>query len=637
MSNTYPTSDLPLGSTSPKVLYNNASNLDEAVNAQQPTWVDRFGVLRKTWDGMQEDFQNFLLASGYEWVGDYVDGTPGLQFTARNQYTVRSGIAYRPAQTTALPYTTTGVWATDQSKFVAFSTDTDLAQNLLNSTDPTKGGALVGYYGRNVTQALDDRISVKRFGAKGDGVTDDTAAFIAAINYLKTGTEEQGGTIHIPRGWYKINQTLQIDEFNAVTNFYFEGDGVVNTVLDFGGCPPGSDGFYFNGGSQVGVSNMLITSAPNHGITINKEASTFVSFAQIENVRIQFCGGWGIYSFQSYLVTLRTVFCTVNTGGGINFAGSHTSIIGDKIYTANNTGSGLRINGAIYIDINAQSDNNARGYLFTNIRGGLLRSLGSESNKAEGILLRSSNAEAAGLLPEFQNIQGLVIASGCHLRNNTAGPLGANSSIAVVAQDGRPINFTMIGVVDNVVSGDYSVAVDGSGGAVSYTEIDCQWDGPVAITPTVVRRNLTNTGKYALCTRASGAVSVPSSSLTTMVWDGFSAGENTMNATRSSTEIIIPAGVSKVHVSACITWSGVSGGNRYMAIQKNGAGLTGLPAVRVPSAGSATMPMTVASGKPIPVVAGDKFTVILIQDQGAPVNVEGLSGAGNWFSVEALC
>ncbi|MCR4146765.1 hypothetical protein, partial [Alcaligenes faecalis] len=44
---TYKTGN-PIGSANPKDLYDNSQNLDEAVNSQESTWEDRFGVVRPT-------------------------------------------------------------------------------------------------------------------------------------------------------------------------------------------------------------------------------------------------------------------------------------------------------------------------------------------------------------------------------------------------------------------------------------------------------------------------------------------------------------------------------------------------------------------------------------------------------------
>lgn len=78
----------------------------------------------------------------------------------------------------------------------------ELAIDLANSTNPTKGAALVGYRGRDVADRLQDEISVRDFGAKGDGVTDDTAAFVAA--------RQVSGLVWVPDGEYYVDGT-QLD------------------------------------------------------------------------------------------------------------------------------------------------------------------------------------------------------------------------------------------------------------------------------------------------------------------------------------------------------------------------------------------------------------------------------------------
>jgi hypothetical protein len=65
MTNTYLTGN-PLGSTSPKDLFDNASNFDEAMNSVGPSFYDRFGKRRETWEGMQKLVTDFLDAMGFE-------------------------------------------------------------------------------------------------------------------------------------------------------------------------------------------------------------------------------------------------------------------------------------------------------------------------------------------------------------------------------------------------------------------------------------------------------------------------------------------------------------------------------------------------------------------------------------------
>jgi hypothetical protein len=57
---------------------------------------------------------------------------------------------------------------------------------------------------RTVQSRLQDYISVKDFGAVGDGITDDTAAFNAAIAALPA----DGGTIYVPSANYRLNLTI---------------------------------------------------------------------------------------------------------------------------------------------------------------------------------------------------------------------------------------------------------------------------------------------------------------------------------------------------------------------------------------------------------------------------------------------
>ena len=62
-----------------------------------------------------------------------------------------------------------------------------------------------GAQDRNVAQKLQESVSVKDFGAVGDGVTDDTAAIQAAIDALTS------GTIYFPSGTYAMQSSVALD------------------------------------------------------------------------------------------------------------------------------------------------------------------------------------------------------------------------------------------------------------------------------------------------------------------------------------------------------------------------------------------------------------------------------------------
>lgn len=91
----------------------------------------------------------------------------------------------------------------------------------------TQGSSLVGYVpasgppGRTVQAKLRDVVSVKDFGAVGDGTTNDTTALQAAIAYCESAEQYGGRALYIPGGRYLITGALTLSK-EFITIF---GDG----------------------------------------------------------------------------------------------------------------------------------------------------------------------------------------------------------------------------------------------------------------------------------------------------------------------------------------------------------------------------------------------------------------------------
>ncbi|HBV5321112.1 TPA: right-handed parallel beta-helix repeat-containing protein [Klebsiella pneumoniae] len=128
------------------------AKLDEEVTGSGEYYTDRLGVKRLTNTGRNNQFnaaqadkearfQQFLLSSGYVFLGDYEEGP--FQFSARNQYIRYDNQYYRLNAATDVGFTTTGTDATnfanDVTHFVMMDGDT-LRQNL-SSGD---GAKLIG-------------------------------------------------------------------------------------------------------------------------------------------------------------------------------------------------------------------------------------------------------------------------------------------------------------------------------------------------------------------------------------------------------------------------------------------------------------------------------------------------------------
>ncbi|HHT0068974.1 TPA: hypothetical protein ACTW3K_000229 [Raoultella ornithinolytica] len=142
------------------------AKLDEEVTGNGEFYTDRLGVKRLTntgrnnqFDAAQLDranrFEQFLLSSGYVFLGDYEDGP--FQFSARNQYIRYNDQYYRLNANTDVGFTTTGTDATsfanDVAHFVLMDGDT-LRQNL-GSSEPGMGDNIITH----VPTELDDQIT----------------------------------------------------------------------------------------------------------------------------------------------------------------------------------------------------------------------------------------------------------------------------------------------------------------------------------------------------------------------------------------------------------------------------------------------------------------------------------------------
>lgn len=162
---TTPTNN-PITSEDPRDLKFNAGKIDEEVNGSADYYTDRFSVQRLTNTGRnnlfqdaqldkENRFQQFLLNSGYQFLGDYENGP--YTIAARNQIIRYQNEFWRLNAATMPPYTTTGTnstsWVTDITHFV-YVGDAYLRQELASTLDYL-GGSMVGTpYNLNVTEML---------------------------------------------------------------------------------------------------------------------------------------------------------------------------------------------------------------------------------------------------------------------------------------------------------------------------------------------------------------------------------------------------------------------------------------------------------------------------------------------------
>lgn len=243
MPNDYDTSAFPLGSTDPRVLYNNSGNEDLFVNdVANQTWVDRppFNRQRLTIFGMEQEFNAAMAAMGFESTHlTYVDGTP-LTVNRPTQLIDRAGLVYSVSLPQTFPLTLTGNWATDAPKLQDVSSTSvrlDLASGatgkgdaLLAVKQPTTNSVLVTQHDVNAQTVL-----FSQYGGKDDdngtSGTDSTPAMAAIIADFPA---PSSATIHFKKsiggtGGYLFNSSLGNADMSRF-KFIFD-DGVSFRVV----------------------------------------------------------------------------------------------------------------------------------------------------------------------------------------------------------------------------------------------------------------------------------------------------------------------------------------------------------------------------------------------------------------------
>ncbi|HBR8113073.1 TPA: hypothetical protein MAE73_005279, partial [Klebsiella pneumoniae] len=253
----------PVPSADMRNVFDNAQNLDLALNdITSSFWSDRLGRSRMSWFGLESAFtvklsdfesrfstqiveqegifessqtdkenrfQQFLLSSGYVFLGDYENGP--FQFSARNQYIRYNNQYYRLNAATDVGFTTTGTDATsfanDVTHFVLMDGDT-LRQNL-------GSGEGFKYIGQVASYAALKTVIPERSGQRillGSYYANESTGGGEFVARAGTATDD-GGTICVPTGsstWYW--QRVGVVDFD-VTWFGAIGDSnTTNTATN---------------------------------------------------------------------------------------------------------------------------------------------------------------------------------------------------------------------------------------------------------------------------------------------------------------------------------------------------------------------------------------------------------------------
>lgn len=247
-------------------------------------------------------------------------------------------------------------------------TDPNLRDELGDSSSVNLGDALVavkshlvGAVGRTQHGKNQDLVSVKDFGAVGDGVADDTSAFQAAIDSKKS--------LYIPDGVYLISSTLAITATDSLciagNNFGHVNDQTTGSVIKFtGSASPAirvqggaigakisglfldiqdssSDGFDFGGAWYLKLQDCVVRNA-RYGVHLHYDTPDYFSgVAELTSCYFSKCTN-GIKTSKVDINVVKVDNCTFFDGVNgvlIGDSGSASSvrnfIVRDSLFEAN--------------------------------------------------------------------------------------------------------------------------------------------------------------------------------------------------------------------------------------------------------------------------------------------------------------
>jgi hypothetical protein len=386
-----------------------------------------------------------------------------------------------------------------------------------------------------VCEKLDQVMSVKDFGAVGDGVADDTAAIQLALN------AGQNGAVYFPTGTYKVSSPLTVKPsthvfgsgFDAIikTNsataniFNVSGQYVYISDIAFNSSVPRTGGYYvdiLSGSSRFRIEQFWMYNA-HSGICVRNTSAT-VTIARGEILNNVAVTGIGIKLEGGLDVSIRDILMDqaaqiyagiyITNAGDVTIEDCQLITCGQALYIeADNT-----VISSVWAN-NTFFDNSTRGlYVLANNGGTVARCLFDQcwfsSSATQGVLL---NTETGGLVDgiDFNGCHVFLnTTNGFQIENNSKNIQIHGCAIAANALNGVAIaaNVNFISVQDCHIGAGYGLAANFNGILVSAGTSDYL---------RICNNDLNNNNNEGMIFAATGFNSVVSGNLNYSGWISY--------------------------------------------------------------------------------------------------------------------
>lgn len=309
-------------------------------------------------------------------------------------------------------------------------------------------------------------LSIRDFGATGDGVTDDTAAIQTAINSLPLNTSDagilspkgfaNGGVIRIPRGRYKITHTIIMRRGLRLVGESRESSQIISysqgSVLKYE-----DNGRYVQ--DEIVIENISIWQDPSVEAISGAGIECSLGPAKVESVGV-ICKNVYIEKTYRGILLSAGVWCSfdniyankcISYGFDVRFSSNNNSTPTSTTSTtfkncyASLCDSGFRIERGAYCSlISCASDSNANyGYIIERGQGHSLLACGAEDNGVGGIYINGSTGTLINAFITYGVVTGEK--HGVVLKGATNTTILAGTMNSVTASGGFGVHVVMAG------------------------------------------------------------------------------------------------------------------------------------------------------------------------------------------------